>query len=545
MATSKPHSGEADSPFEGTHQENPDVGSEWGVSLVAGPRAELASETRQLLQSRLRAASLVFCGSASLFLALWLAIIRRTASIDRWQLAAHCGVILLTGGVGALLSVGGTPSLRTLRRLQIVVFGAPATYVTIIQYQQLISSAEVGRFSMTSGVIPGWYILIFVYGMFIPNTWRRAAVDIGLLALTPVMVIGLGALTHESVRTAFSPFMFSQICGLLTVGAVAATYGAHTVGTLRHEAFEARRFGEYRLRRLLNSGGMGDVYLAEHRLLKRPCAIKVIRPSRSAEPLALERFEREVRVTATLTHWNTVEIFDYGRATDGTFYYVMEYLPGMTLAQLVDRHGPLPAARVVHMMRQVCDALGDAHRIGLIHRDLKPGNVMATERGGVYDVIKVFDFGLVKPEEEMRIRQPIAQDGLAGSPLYMSPEQATGDSPSDRRSDLYSLGAVMYFLLTGRPPFVGASAIEALAAHAYDSPTPPSGHVSGVPADLEAVVLRCLAKDPADRYQNSGELAEALAATSVAGAWSRAAAESWWNENAMAELHPELSDHAA
>ena len=199
---------------------------------------------------------------------------------------------------------------------------------------------------------------------------------------------------------------------------------------------------------------MGEVYLAEHRLLKRPCAVKLIHPHRASDPHLLQRFEREVQATAQLTHTNTVEMFDYGHTEDGTFYYVMEYLPGLSLAELVEKHGPLPPARAVHLLMQTCDALSEAHSRGLIHRDIKPGNIFSAQRGGYYDVAKLLDFGLAKPISADSVPVQLTQDGsITGSPLYMSPEQAIGDSEPDERSDIYSLGAVAYYLLTGRPPF--------------------------------------------------------------------------------------------
>ncbi|HEV3005677.1 MAG TPA: serine/threonine-protein kinase, partial [Pirellulales bacterium] len=281
---------------------------------------------------------------------------------------------------------------------------------------------------------------------------------------------------------------------------------------------------------LIGAGGMGEVYLAEHRLLKRPCAIKIIRPGKADDPKVLARFEREVRATAALSHWNTVEIFDYGHADDGTFFYVMEYLPGLSLAELVGRYGPLPPERVIHLLRQVCDALREAHAAGLIHRDIKPGNIFAAQRGGIYDVAKLLDFGLVKPLGA-RESLHLTQDGsITGSPLYMSPEQAVGEIESDARGDIYSLGAVAYFMLTGRPPFDGQNAIKVLMAHAHDEVAPPSRLRPESPPDLERVVLRCLAKRADDRFQEVLGLEQALADCEGAGEWTRERAARWWYE---------------
>ena len=190
-------------------------------------------------------------------------------------------------------------------------------------------------------------------------------------------------------------FLFDAM--ILLMLAVGSTFGARTMSRLRRQVAEARQLGQYRLRRRLGAGGMGEVYLAEHQLLKRPCAVKLIRTDDATDPQALARFEDEVRLTATLSHPNTVEIYDYGRAEDGTYYYVMEYLPGLSLAELVERYGPLPPARVVYLLRQVCGALREAHAAGLIHRDIKPSNIIAARRGGIDDVAKLLDFGLVRP----------------------------------------------------------------------------------------------------------------------------------------------------
>ncbi len=199
---------------------------------------------------------------------------------------------------------------------------------------------------------------------------------------------------------------------------------------------EAQQLGQYRLRRQLGAGGMGEVYLAEHQLLKRPCAVKLVRPGIESCPKALERFEREVRLTATLSHPNTVEIYDYGRTEDGTYYYVMEYLQGLSLAELVERHGPVPPARAVYLLRQVCQALRKAHAAGLIHRDIKPSNIFASRRGGRDDVAKLFDFGLVLSLAKNGAPQTSGEGRIFGTPLFMSPEQATRRS-GDRRAERY------------------------------------------------------------------------------------------------------------
>ena len=310
------------------------------------------------------------------------------------------------------------------------------------------------------------------------------------------------------------------------VAAVAAVFGAR-----RREGMDARQLGQYRLIAPLGAGGMGEVYLAEHRMLERRCAIKLIHPEHAGDPQVMARFEREVRMTARLSHWNTVEIFDYGRTDDGTLFYVMEYLPGLSLEDLLERHGPLPAERVIHLMRQACRGLHEAHSIGLIHRDIKPGNLFAAYRGGQYDVVKLLDFGLVKSAAEVRCARLTREGAISGTPLFMSPEQARGQGQVDAGSDIYSLGAVAYTLLTGRPPFVRASALDVMIAHARDEVVPPSQLQGDVPADLEEVILRCLAKKREERFEDTEGLEQALAECAAADLWTQLDAARWWEEN--------------
>ncbi len=310
-----------------------------------------------------------------------------------------------------------------------------------------------------------------------------------------------------------------------TVAVALVLAATSRVEYLRRQADEARKFGQYVLREKLGSGGMGQVYRAEHVLLRRPSALKLIRPERAGDPEMLRRFEREVQTTATLTHPNTVHVFDYGRTADGTFYYVMEYLPGLTLEELVRRHGPLASDRAIHFLRQICAALGEAHARGLTHRDIKPGNVLVCERGGVFDVAKVLDFGLVRVPTGEDIDGTLTREGtVAGTPAYMSPEQAGGDSGIDPRSDLYSVGALAYFLLSGRPPFADRSAARMLAAHLHEPPGALPAEVSPVLAD---VVMRCLAKKPSERWPTASSLEAALAQAST-GSWTASDARAWW-----------------
>lgn len=275
--------------------------------------------------------------------------------------------------------------------------------------------------------------------------------------------------------------------------------------------------GPYHIVRLISSGGMGDVYLAEHRLLKRPCAVKVIRGEFASDQRAITRFMREVQTTASLRHPNTVEVFDYGVTDDGTFYYAMEYLEGQTLTELVRAEGPQPPARVVFLLRQVCGALGEAHRLGLVHRDINPNNILICRLGGTHDVIKLLDFGLVTSSavEDQKLTY---RGSFMGSPLYVSPEQARG-LEVDTRSDLYSVGAVAHLLLTGRPPFESETAMDVLFAHMNKPPPRPSAVAHDLPAELDDLVVRCLAKQPDDRFPDADTLDSALAGCDTGAIW--------------------------
>lgn len=373
-----------------------------------------------------------------------------------------------------------------------------------------------------------WVLLLVGYGVFIPNTWKRATVVLSVVALIPIVLHAAICLMEPDI-SGRNAVMLMLGTGPIAFVAAMVIVGANRIERLRREVLAARRLGQYQLKELLGAGGMGEVYRAEHVLLRRPCAIKLIRPERAGDPKNLVRFEREVQATATLTNWHTVEIYDYGHAADGTFYYVMEYLPGLTLDELVSRHGPLPPERAVHLLRQMCVALREAHAIGLIHRDIKPGNIIVGERGGLPDVAKLLDFGLVRAPDRDSDGEKLTQTGfLVGTPAYMSPEQAGGDESLDARSDIYSLGAVAYFLLTGRPPFTGKSAVHVVAAHLHERAKPLAEVNADLPAELNALVLRCLEKEPKQRFQSAEELEEALGCCACADRWDRGQAAAWW-----------------
>jgi serine/threonine-protein kinase len=520
------------------------------VELVTGGRSgEQTLQTCSLLGVRLRAAALVMGLACVAFLVKRFLYDSMQGAVDPdlvfgdrlllWLHAITTTTLLVAAGL--LWDCGQGWSITALRRFELAIFGSTTLFFAATQhYITLFTGRTFGYVDTPTGI---WCTLVLVYGLFIPNTWRRAALAEGLFCLTPLVVMGIDAAILG--RKLISTDEFAVLALLMTVQFVASVYGTHMIGRLRREVFEAREFGQYRLGQRIGTGGMGEVYLAEHQLLKRRSAIKLIRPNRAADPRSLARFEREVRATATLTHPNTVQIFDYGQAEDGTFYYVMEYLPGMSVFELVDRFGPLPPARIIHLLEQTCDALQEAHAIGLLHRDVKPGNIFAAELGGVHDVAKLLDFGLVKAAAGKEANLELTQDGqITGSPLYMSPEQASEKTEPDARSDVYSLGAVAYFMLVGHPPFQAEKPIQVMLAHMQDPIVPPSQLRAGIPADLEQVVLRALAKHPEERYSSAKDLREALLACQAAGSWTRDDAERWWQERAdqvpsAGQLEPE------
>jgi serine/threonine-protein kinase len=456
---------------------------------------------------------------------------------------AHTTQVVLVGVSSVVLMYMCPQCMIKMRTIEAIVFGSTALYFLLLSNAELLWLATLHNAS--ARISSMWLFLMFTYAIFIPNTWQRAVQVIGGIAALPIGLIVWLYLSHKQVHDAMElRFMGFEILTILT-GAGISVFGTHVINALRKKAFEAQQLGQYKLRQLIGRGGMGEVYLAEHQLLKRDCAVKLIRPEQAGDPKALARFEREVRATAKLSHWNSVEVFDYGRTDDGTFYYAMEYLPGMSVSDLVEKYGPLPASRVIYLLRQTCDALAEAHALRLIHRDIKPANIFAAQRGGVFDVAKLLDFGLAKPllRNGFTDESQLTQEGaITGSPLYMSPEQAVGESEPDARSDIYSLGAVAYFMLTGRPPFVDDKPIKILFAHARDPVTPPSELRRDVPSDLEAIVLRCLEKRPGDRFQSVAALEEALAECESAGSWTRGDAHAWWQQPGRQSLTLETAE---
>jgi serine/threonine protein kinase len=297
---------------------------------------------------------------------------------------------------------------------------------------------------------------------------------------------------------------------------------------------QARRLGHYTLEEKVGEGGMGTVYRARHALLRRSTAIKLIHAGK-ASPRMLARFEREVQITSQLTHPNTIAVFDYGRSGDGTFYYAMEYLDGVALDRLVAGEGALETPRVLHILRQLCGSLAEAHALGLIHRDVKPANVMLCVRGLVYDFVKVLDFGLAKEAGGQSGDANLTNAGeLTGTPLYMSPEMIRTPEQAGPASDVYAVGALAYYLVTGTQAFSGTSVVEILGKHLNEPPESPSKRSGrGLDRELERLLLRCLEKDPSRRPADARELLAELEKLGIdERPWTQAEARAWWETRA-------------
>ena len=491
----------------------------------------LGGETHTLRRERLKAAAFLLAVAFGVFF-VWIVA---TFKIDRAEVAVLFGLrAVLSAGIAAVLASKMEIGRSSLRGLEVGLFGGLMILLCISQY--LIGMDLARREDLAglvayskNGVIQA-IVLMFLYATLLPNDTLTAARATFLMALAPVFVSVL-LIEHPEVAHLLQGLRNTEHFGsnalVLLVGAGMATYAARILHHLRSELHEARRLGQYQLVRRLGAGGMGEVYLAEHQLLKRPCAVKLIRPEAGADALARARFEREVQAASQIGHPNTVEIYDYGVTEDGTFYYVMEYLAGLGLDELLRDFGPLPAGRVIYLLRQACAGLARAHALGLVHRDLKPANIFVAVKGGEADVVKILDFGLVKLTRPGSTELTTDQT-VSGTPLFMAPEQAIGDRDLDERADIYALGAIAYLALTGRTPFDGKTAFEIMMAHARDAVAPPSRFNPDIPADLERIVIRCLTKRPDERPTDCASLGRMLGECESAKEWDPYLAEMWW-----------------
>jgi hypothetical protein len=447
------------------------------------------------------------------FVSLWLLFRRGAHSLAFIRFAEVIGLVIAGAAVILMCFAISYPA-----RPDTILFFCLSYILTA----RAIMVPSTARFTLLLGVLFGAPFLVSVYYLHLqhdPLIYNATA--------DPRLRLGAPIIAGR----------FTGMMGLWWIACMAITTAtSKVIYGLQREVRDARRLGQYTLLEKLGEGGMGVVYRARHAMLRRPTAIKLLAPDRIGTD-AVTRFEREVQLTARLTHPNTIRVFDYGRTADGIFYYAMEYLEGANLADVVATAGPMPAARVIHILEQVAGALAEAHEIGLIHRDIKPANIFLTEQGRVPDVAKVLDFGLVKeldpPDGEHA--DVTRADSVTGTPLYMAPEALTAPTTVDGRMDLYALGAVGYFLVTGQDVFTGTTTIEIFGKHLHTAPVPPSERLGqAVPTDLERLIMSCLEKEPERRPTSARLLQRGLRACRDAGAWGDEDARRWLDGHAAA-----------
>jgi serine/threonine-protein kinase len=379
-------------------------------------------------------------------------------------------------------------------------------------------------------------VWVVLFTVVVPTSPRRALVTaLASVSSVPVIIGLMIASDITSFRLEPALFFFGLVFPYLLVVGMAYV-GARVVYQLGTEVKRARELGSYRLEKKLGEGGMGEVWRARHRMLARPAAIKLIRSSNGGgdhagvSDEAVRRFEREAQVIACLRSPHTVELFDFGRAADGAFYYVMELLDGLDADSLIRRFGPIPPERAIYLLRQICHSLSEAQSCGLVHRDIKPANIFLCRYGEEYDFVKVLDFGIVRTVKDPEDSSPVntRENAVNGTPAFIAPEQAMG-AALDGRADIYATGCVAYWLLTGQFVFAAETPMGLLLKHAQAVPAPPSTRTSlAIPAALDDLVLACLAKDPADRPQSARELSCRLADVKGANDWTQERAREWW-----------------
>jgi serine/threonine-protein kinase len=402
-----------------------------------------------------------------------------------------------------------------------------------------VSSVELSWFTAERVTIlwSAVAVWVLVYPIIVPSKPRTTLITSILAAATePLAVIGFAAAGVGPLPTAAT---FVRQLWPNVVAVVLAVAISGVIYRLGERLTRARQMGSYQLDSKLGQGGMGEVWKGTHRMLARPAAVKLISPDRlggdeAAAEKALRRFEREAQATSQLRSPHTIEIYDFGLARDGTFYYVMELLDGLDLQSLVEDHGTQPDERVVHILRQACHSLYEAHLAGLIHRDIKPGNLFLCRYGVDLDFVKVLDFGIVKQREVAGPAgaQLTAVDMIAGTPAFLPPEMGLAEQHVDGRADLYSLGCVAYWLLTGELLFGGLNAMAMIVAHVHDVPVSPSQRANRpVHPGLEELIMRCLAKKPDDRPRDARELYRLLGELEIAGEWTDERAAEWWEKH--------------
>jgi eukaryotic-like serine/threonine-protein kinase len=500
--------------------------------------ADSAEATRYLQDSIAGFARIIFVlASVMLVASLILAGVGVFGVTMRQHLLSPTQAVHLTAEL-VLLAVWWRCRGSTLRVSTLVAIDATLTIFLCASWAMLalgLPRSEPIEFSILLAITH----TLIARSVFVPSSFRQT-LWIGAVGVLP----GMGFIAHRGMEFAVvsgSPgrvatfIVFSALWS--AAAAITSALNSRKIFGLRAHIREVGKLGQYTLQEKLGEGGMGVVYRATHAMLRRPAAIKLLHPERSGAT-DLARFEREVQSTSRLTHPNTISIFDYGRTADGAFYYVMEYLEGLDLEQLVEEDGPVEAARAAWILAQASGSLAEAHARGLIHRDIKPANIMLTERPDEPDVVKVVDFGLVKAIEGLSGDVAATNlNAITGTPLYLAPEAITSPDAVDARSDLYALGAVGYFLLTGHNVFEAKTVVEVLGKHLNAIPVPLSERLGKpVPEDLAALILSCLAKSPEGRPASAAALRTGLRASAAFARYDAAAATAWWRARGTARF---------
>ena len=441
------------------------------------------------------------------------------------------GAVIMAFAVFAMVRQGVLPSKRLLDvGLAFEVVGALG--IAVREFWRGLPQAAGGSF-----FVPAECVWLVAYPLLVPNTPRKILVASLLAASMGPAGLAISAVangTHvDRPFDAAAYFLTSSYpCAIL------AYLIARVVHRFNLQLKNAREIGSYGLIERIGAGGMGEVWRAQHRLLARPAAIKLIRSSmlgesQRARETLVRRFEREARETAALGSTHSIDVYDFGVTEEGDFYYVMELLEGLSLERLVQEFGAVDPGRTVYLLRQVCHSLGEAHARGLVHRDVKPANIMVSRLGPDDDFVKVLDFGLVKHSAAGQTVTMLSMEGTAvGTPSYMAPEIALGRGDVDGRTDIYSLGCVAYYMLTGQPVFSGDTPVATALAHVQHAPVPPGLRSQfKIPPALDALVMECLAKDPAARPASAAVVSERLAAAVPADAWTLDAARAWWEHH--------------
>ena len=457
--------------------------------------------TRKLLRQRLIAASFTL---ASLILVVFALVLVFDQPTTR-QTIFRTVSLIATFSIYTVLRRFESASSSFLRLMEIMLLVIPMTEASldlVFESQRLLAAGKFGEIA-TLHAIMGTAVAVFitVYGIFIPAKWYRTAIITGCMALLPTVIAAFHVASVPDLASAGIP-NYATTALLLMIAGV-ATIGSRIVNTTRKQVESARQFGQYQLKEQIGQGGMGVVYRAEHRMLKRPAAIKLIRSESAFNEDAIQRFESEVQLSATLSHWNTVQIYDYGRTSNGDFYYVMEHLNGESLKQRIKNVGQLTQEATTKIIHQLCDGLAEAHQRGMVHRDLKPANIFLAETAGQNDIVKILDFGLAVETTNTSYKN----QGLCGSPPYMSPEQILA-SPVDNRSDIYAIGCIIYECLTGNLLFDGNNVEEIIQKHLTTNPN--LSQVEEGTSRIRTAIERCTKKDSTCRFASVRDLKEFL-----------------------------------